>query len=510
MKRPILAGEDIRSIEAEGLTEDKVLAQLEFFKKGASPVRLNRACMVGDGITVIPEEKMEELMAIHDEAAGKGRMLKFVPASGAASRMFREWYKYYDNRSFDSGTEMGTDFTLNLNRFAFYDDLKDTVSREGYGIEDLIKDRKFSIILEYILTAKGLNYAHLPKALLKFHSYAGHNRTSLEEHLVEAALYVRDAKGVCRVHFTVSKEHESDVENYFASVRSYYENNCNVKFDFRLSTQLSSTNTIAVDMDNRPFRDSEGMLVFRPGGHGALLKNLNAVDGDIIFIKNIDNIVPDRLKGITVRYKKILGGYLVKLQERMFEYLRLLSSGRVDGELLSKAADFCERELNIVFHPEFDGFPDAEKKNYIIGRLNRPLRVCGVVKNVGEPGGGPFWTEEEDGTQSLQIIESAQVDMGSEQQKSVWMSATHFNPVDLVCGLKDYTSKKFDLEKFVEKKAILITKKSEEGRDLKALEIPGLWNGSMARWNTVFVEVPIETFNPVKTVNDLLRKQHMG
>lgn len=509
MKKPILTGEDIRRIEAEGLTEDKVLEQLEFFKRGVSPVRLNRACMVGDGITVIPEEKMEELTAIHDEAAGKGRMLKFVPASGAASRMFREWYKYYDSRSLDSDTAMGTDFALNLNKYAFYDDLRGTVSRAGYDIAELIKDKNFSIILEYILTAKGLNYAHLPKALLKFHTYTDHNRTSLEEHLVEAALYVRDAKGVCRVHFTVSKEYESDVKDYFASVRNYYENSCNVKFDFRLSTQLLSTNTIAVDMDNRPFRDRGGMLVFRPGGHGALLKNLNAIDGDIIFLKNIDNIVPDRLKGVTVRYKKILGGYLVKLQEKVFEYLHLLSSEEIDKGLL-EATGFCKRELNIIFHPEFNGFPDSEKRNYIISRLNRPLRVCGMVRNVGEPGGGPFWVEEEDGTQSLQIIESAQVDMGSEQQKSIWMSATHFNPVDLVCGLRDYTSKKFDLERFVDKKAILITRKSEEGRDLKALEIPGLWNGSMAFWNTVFVEVPIETFNPVKTVNDLLRKQHTG
>ncbi len=510
MTRPVLTGEDIRRIEAEGLTEDKVLAQLEFFKMGASPVRLNRACTVGDGITVIPKEKMEELLAIHDEAAGKGRMLKFVPASGAASRMFREWYRYYDSRSLDSDPEMGADFAVNLNRYAFYDDLRGTVSRAGYDIAELVKDRKFSIILEYILTVKGLNYAHLPKALLKFHAYTDCNRTSLEEHLVEAALYVRDAKGVCRIHFTVSKEHESDVKNYFSNVRRYYENSYNIKFDLRISTQLASTNTIAVDMDNRPFRDSGGMLVFRPGGHGALLKNLNAIDGDIIFLKNIDNVVPDRLKGITVQYKKILGGYLIKIQKKVFEYLHLLSSGRVDGQLLSEAAGFCERELNIVFHPEFDGFPDGEKKNYIISRLTRPLRICGMVKNVGEPGGGPFWVEEEDGTQSLQIIESAQVDMGSEQQKSVWMSATHFNPVDLVCGLRDYTSKKFDLERFVDKKAILITQKSEEGRDLKALEIPGLWNGSMARWNTVFVEVPIETFNPVKTVDDLLRKQHTG
>lgn len=508
MTRPILTGEDIRRIEAEDLTEDKVLAQLEFFKKGASPVRLNRACTVGDGITVIPNEKMKELMAIHDEASGEGRMLKFVPASGAASRMFREWYRYYNSRSLDSDPEMGADFALNLNRYAFYDDLRGTVLRAGYDIADLIKDRKFSIILEYILTVRGLNYAHLPKALLKFHAYTDYNRTSLEEHLVEAALYSRDVKGVCRIHFTVSKEHKSDVENYFSNVRRYYENSYNIKFDFRLSTQLASTNTIAVDMDNRPFRDSDGMLVFRPGGHGALLKNLNAVDGDIIFLKNIDNVVPDRLKGITVQYKKILGGCLVKIQKKVFEYLHLLFSGKADKKFLLKAVSFCEKELNVVFPPGFDGFSDVERENFIISRLNRPLRVCGMVRNMGEPGGGPFWVDKEDGTHSLQIIERDQVDMDSQQQSKIWKSATHFNPVDLVCGVRNYKSEKFDLDGFVDRKAILITQKSEEGRNLRALELPGLWNGSMACWNTVFVEVPIETFNPVKTVKDLLRQQH--
>jgi hypothetical protein len=328
--------------------------------------------------------------------------------------------------------------------------------------------------------------------------------------MVEAALYVRNAEGICRIHCTVSEEHRSDVEDYFSRVRKYYEARYNVRFDFRLSTQLASTNTIAVDMENRPFRDSRGMLVFRPGGHGALLENLNAIDGDIIFLKNIDNVVPDRLKGITVRYKKILGGYLVKLQEEIFEYLRLLSSEEMDKKFLSKAASFCEERLNVVFPPGFDGVSDVERRHFIVDRLNRPLRVCGMVRNVGEPGGGPFWVEEEgDGTQSLQIVEEIQVDLRSERQKTIWRSATHFNPVDLVCGVRDYRSKKFDLSRFVNRKAVSITQKSEEGRDLRALELPGLWNGSMARWNTIFVEVPIETFNPVKTVDDLLREQHI-
>ncbi|MBE9547633.1 MAG: DUF4301 family protein [Proteobacteria bacterium] len=504
----MFTGEDIRRIEAEGLTEEKVLTQLEIFKRGAHMVRLNRPCTVGDGITIISEEDKEELIAVHDEAAGKGRMLKFVPSSGAASRMFRDWYRYYEMRSLNSDPEMGADFAGDIDKYAFYDDLTDAVSQGGYDIRELMRNGEFSKVLEYILTGSGLNYAHLPKALLKFHVYPDRNRTSLEEHLVEAVLYVRDAESVCRIHCTVSEEHKTGVEDCFSRVRDYYENRYGVTFDFRLSTQLASTNTIAVDMENRPFRDGGGDLVFRPGGHGALLENLNTIDGDIIFLKNIDNVVPDRLKEATVRYKKILGGYLVRLQEEIFEYLRLLSSERIDEKTLLDVAGFCEEGLNIVFPPGFNGFSDIERKDFIVNRLNRPLRICGMVKNVGEPGGGPFWVEEEDGTQSLQIIESAQLNMDSEQQKAVWTSATHFNPVDLVCGVRDYRSNKFDLDRFVDRKAALIAQKSQEGRDLKALELPGLWNGSMARWNTVFMEVPIETFNPVKTVNDLLREQH--
>ena len=510
MTESIFTDEDIKRIEAEDLTEEKVLSQLEFFKRGAPIVRLNRACTIGDGILAIPEEEREELIASYDEVAGKGRVLKFVPASGAASRMFRDWYRYYESRSLDSDPERGADFARDLNKYAFYDDLKDIILREGYDIDDLAKDGKFSMILKYILTGSGLNYAHLPKALLKFHKYRDRNRTSLEEHMVEAALYVRDAEGLCRIYCTVSEEHESEVKNYFSHVREYYENRYNMVFDFRLSTQLASTNTIAVDMENRPFRDSKGILVFRPGGHGALLENLNVIDGDIIFLKNIDNVVPDRLKGVTVRYRKILGGYLIRLQEKIFRYLQLLSSEEIFEQLIFEAALFCEEKLNIVFPSGFNGISDVFRREIIFDVLNRPLRVCGMVKNMGEPGGGPFWVDEEEGTQSLQIMERAQVDITSEQQKNIWTSATHFNPVDLVCGVRDYRLNKFDLSRFVDRKTFSITRKSEEGRDLKALELPGLWNGSMAHWNTIFVEVPIETFNPVKTVKDLLREQHIA
>ena len=502
--------EDIERIEAEGLNEEKVLFQLEEFKRGAPFARLTRPCTIGDGITVIPEDEREGLIAAHDEAAGNGRMLKFVPASGAASRMFKDWHRSYENGELDFTPGKGMIFAGELKRYAFYNDVRDIISREGYNIDDLIKKGMFSMILEYILTSRGLNYAHIPKALLKFHAYTNRSRTPLEEHIVEAALYVRDVNNVCRIHITVSEEHKSMVEDYFSSVRKYYENHYKLVFDFQLSTQHASTNTIAADMGNHPFRDSGGMLVFRPAGHGALLKNLNAIDGDIIFLKNIDNVVPDRLKGTTVRYEKILGGCLVRLQEEVFKYLQQLSldEDEIDEKFLSEAARFCKDKLNIAFPSGFSWLPGAERRDFIVDILNRPLRVCGMVKSEGEPGGGPFHVEDEGGTQSLQIIEEAQVNMGSEDQKTIWRSSTHFNPVDIVCGVRDFRSKKFDLNRFVDKKAVLITQKSQGGRDLKAMELPGLWNGSMAHWNTIFVEVPVKTFNPVKTVNDLLREEH--
>jgi len=263
-------------------------------------------------------------------------------------------------------------------------------------------------------------------------------------------------------------------------------------------------------LENCPFRDQEGRLVFRPGGHGALLENLNSIDGDMIFLKNIDNVVPDRLKPVTILYKKVLGGYLISLQNEIFRYLRLMSKSEMDENTLDELIVFCKQKLHIVFPLMFEDLPRPEKLSTIFKKLHRPIRVCGMVKNEGEPGGGHFWVNEDDGTQSLQIIEETQIDARSKEQKDIWSSATHFNPVDLVCGVRDYRSQKFDLHEYVDKNSYFISQKSEKGKDLRALELPGLWNGSMAFWNTIFVQVPIETFNPVKTVNDLLRPQHVS
>jgi len=501
-----LANHDLKRIHHEGLTEEDIVKQLEVFRRGIPPVKLHRPCTVGDGIVVISDSERESLLHYHQKIAQQGMMIKFVPASGAASRMFRKWFQYIDMDTFNTSRE-GDDFSKDLLKFAFCEDLKDTIAHNGQDITALLKNRQYKDILEYILTSKGLNYAHLPKALLKFHTYPNYTRTSLEEHLVEAASYVQDANHICRIHFSISDEHTSEIEELIAHVKEYYETTYSVTYDLSLSIQLPSTNTIAVAMDNTLFRDKKGELVFRPGGHGALLKNLNALDYHIIFLKNIDNVIPDRLKQETITYKQILGGYLVKLQEKSHAYLRRLSEGMADETVLSEITRFCREELFIGFPSDFENLSVWEKSTLITDKLNRPLRVCGMVKNEGEPGGGPFWVEEE-GLQSLQIIEQTQIDLSSEEQKRIWSSSTHFNPVDLVCGVKDYKGQKFDLDRFVDDNSYFISQKSMGGRDLKALEYPGLWNGSMAQWNTVFVEVPIITFNPVKTIIDLLREEH--
>ena len=498
---------DLKTIAAKGMDVQEILRQFETFRRGTKPVRLIRPARAGDGIVQIPPNEREAFVSLHNQAAEKGRMLKFVPASGVASRMFKEWYGWYQQGKFDSAERLNK-FLENILKFAFYDDLKEVMTSERENVENGIREGKCVDILEFILTPRGLNYNWLPKALLKFHIYPGRSRTALEEHLVEAALYVRDARNVCRVHFTVSDEHESRFNDLLSRIKGYYEDLLSVKYEIAVTIQHPSTDTIAVDMENIPFRDKIGKIVFRPGGHGSLLKNLNAMDGDIIFIKNIDNVVPDRLKDITVFYKKILGGYLVRLQDEIFHHLKLLSKKRLDDDLLSRVIRFCQEELFLFFPDGVWNDTLSGKKDYVFRLLNRPVRVCGMVKNEGEPGGGPFWVEE-NGTRSLQIVEQNQLDLDSEEQKDIWKSSTHFNPVDLVCGVRNYQGEKFDLNSYVNMNTSLISKKSHEEGELKALELPGLWNGSMAFWNTVFVEVPLETFNPVKTVDDLLRKSHL-
>lgn len=498
---------DRERISREGVPLEKIRDQMALFRNPPGPRRLDRPCTAGDGILVFSGAEERELQELFEARQGGLRSVKFVPASGAATRMFRDWFRDYQDEGFD-GTGAGKEFSRQLPLYPFYGDLSEVAEKAGRPLDLLVEEGKYREILGYVLTERGLDYAHLPKALLKFHTCGNGARTSLEEHLVEAAGYVRDGNDVCALHFTVSGEHEAQVREAVGGVVETYEALLGVRYDWSVSIQSPATNTIAVDLDDAPFRDDGGDLLFRPGGHGALLANLNRLDVDIAFLKNIDNVVPDRLKGETIRYKKILGGCLLRVRERVFRYLRLLAREEPSDALLGEIARFCEKELFLDPPKTFPSAPGREKAGILFETLNRPIRVCGMVKNEGEPGGGPFWVAGEDGRRSLQIVEEAEIDGDSEKQRAVWKSSTHFNPVDLACAIRDYRGRKFDLERFADPKAVIIAKKSHEGRDLKALELPGLWNGGMARWTTLFVEVPIITFNPVKTVDDLLRPEH--
>ncbi len=515
-----LSDADVKQIEARGMTTERVIFQIERFKKGFPYAKLKRACRVGDGMSVLHKGDLNRLGEALSKAALAGRVMKFVPASGAATRMFKfllsfhEQYDQIDERAIRAEAESDDpdhraflDFILGIKKFAFYDDLRSAMSKDGLDAEELISKGEYKPILEYLLYSKGPNLAHIPKGLIKFHAYPETSRTPFEEHLVEAAEYTKDMNHVARVHFTVSPEHEASIREHLESVRGLYEKS-GIRLEIGLSLQKTSSDTVAVDMENRALRDDTGRLVFRPGGHGALLDNLNELRADLVFIKNIDNVVPDRLKQETYVFKKALGGYLLELQARMFGYLERLSTRDAEDRVIEEVMEFTRYELSMRPPEGVEQWSGEDKMDYLTSRLNRPLRVCGMVKNEGEPGGGPFWVEHTDKSTSVQIVESSQVDMESAQQRGIWESSTHFNPVDLVCGVRDYRGKPFDLMKFVDPSTGFISVKSKEGKALKALELPGLWNGSMAHWNTVFVEVPIITFNPVKTVLDLLRKEH--
>jgi hypothetical protein len=408
--------------------------------------------------------------------------------------MFKDLYQYIA-----TGTETPfiKTFISNFDKFAFYNDLK-AITPDATPLN----------MVENLLSEQGLNYGNLPKGLLAFHKYNGKIRTPFEEHLVEAAAYCAGSKGIARVHFTISPEHKNGFEKLIKEVVPEYQKRFGIKFDISFSVQHKSTDTIAADMDNKPFVDASGDLVFRPGGHGALIQNLNGLDADVIFIKNIDNVVPDKLKHYNNRYKKALAGLLVSVRNKNFEYLDKLNKpeSEKDTTLIKNIEAFITKELNV--HHNFSFKTDIEKADFFKSVLNRPLRICGMVKNEDEPGGGPFLTKNSDGTVSLQIVEKAQININNPQQVELLNNSTHFNPVDIICCIKNYKGQKFDLVEFIDHNAGFISVKSKDGKDMKALELPGLWNGSMSKWNTVFVEVPIETFNPVKTVNDLLRPEH--
>lgn len=506
----MLTQEDKALLAKKGISEEQIAAQLACFEKGFPFLKLEAAASIGNGIVATTDSEQDAYIKAWEAYKNEGGhvVTKFVPASGAASRMFKNLFEFLGADYDEPTTDFEKKFFSQIEHFAFYADLNEACRKNaGKDIPGLLAGKDYKAVVANLLEAAGLNYGALPKGLLKFHKYEDGARTPLEEHLVEGALYAAGADGKVNVHFTVSPEHRSLFEQLVGEKAAKYAEKYGVEYHVSFSEQKPSTDTIAADMDNRPFRDDKGHLVFRPGGHGALIENLNDLDSDIVFVKNIDNVVPDRLKADTVTYKQVLAGVLVTLQKKAFDYLRLIDSGQYTHEQIEEMIRFVQQELYCRKH-DIKDLEDGDLILYLKSKLNRPMRVCGMVKNVGEPGGGPFLAYNADGTVSLQILESSQIDMKDPEKKAMFEKGTHFNPVDLVCAIRDYQGRKFDLLRYVDPATGFISYKSKNGKDLKALELPGLWNGSMSDWNTVFVEVPLSTFNPVKTVNDLLREQH--
>ena len=504
----MLTQQDLKQLAQKGISEQQIETQLGQFKTGFPFLKLEAAAAIGHGIVAPDNKEGKQYVEAWPQykAAGK-RVVKFVPASGAASRMFKDMFAFVDADYDKPTTDFEKKYFDNIEKFAFYGELDAVCQKNnGKGIKALMAEGNYKAVAANMLKAEGLNYGQLPKGLLLFHNYPEGPRTPMEEHLVEGALYAA-SNGEAHVHFTVSHEHMELFKQKVAQKADYYAQKYGIHYDITFSEQKPSTDTVAANPDGTPFRNSDGSLLFRPGGHGALIENLNEIEADVIFVKNIDNVVPDRLKGDTVLWKQIIAGVLVTLQKKAFDYLNLLDSGKYSHEQIEEMIRFVQQDL-CCRKADIKELEDAELVIYLRNKLNRPMRVCGVVKNVGEPGGGPFLTYNQDGTVSLQILESSQIDKSNTAYMEMFTKGTHFNPVDLVCAVKDYKGNAFDLPKYVDPSTGFISQKSKNGKELQALELPGLWNGAMSNWNTVFVEVPLSTFNPVKTVNDLLREQH--
>lgn len=504
----MLSQQDLNQLAAKGISEEKLNSQLEEFKTGFPFLKLEAAASVEKGIIAPTEADVKQYEEAWEQYKAQGHsIVKFVPASGAASRMFKDMFAFADADYDVPTTDFEKKYFDNIEKFAFYDALDDACRKNlGAGVKELIANGRYKDVARNMLNADGLNYGQLPKGMLLFHKYSEGPRTPMEEHLVEGALYAA-SDGKAAVHFTVSHDHLPMFKQRVAEKLDFYASKYGISYDITFSEQKPSTDTVAANPDNTPFRNSDGSLLFRPGGHGALIENLNEISADVIFIKNIDNVVPDRLKADTVSYKQVIAGILVTLQKKAFDYLETLEAGAYNHEKLEEIIRFVQHDL-CCRKADIKELEDADLVIYLKKKLNRPMRVCGVVKNVGEPGGGPFLTYNQDGTVSLQILESSQIDKNNAEYMEMFTKGTHFNPVDLVCAVKDYKGNAFNLPDFVDRTTGFISSKSKNGKELKALELPGLWNGAMSDWNTVFVEVPLSTFNPVKTVNDLLRDQH--
>lgn len=499
---------DLEQLKRKGISEQKLEEQLTMLKNGFPYLKIDSAVTPGHGLTVATPELVKQSEEMWKKyLAGGAKVMKMVPASGAASRMFKDLFSFLNGKSDKPDNDFMKKFFDNIEKFAFFPKLNFLCLQiYGYSIDSLVKAGRYKDVIDILLTKAGMNYGKLPKALLEFHKEMGGSRTPLQEHLAEGAQYAAGKDGTVHLHFTVSAEHVPLVEAKLEEIKAVMEHAYGVKYDISLSVQKPSTDTIASNMDGTPYREN-GEFFFRPGGHGALIENLNDLDADVIFIKNIDNLVPDALRRPTITYKMVLGGILAGVKTKINNYCQRLSKDIPSDDEMAEMLQFLRGKLS-VSHDNADNMTREELRDYLFSKLNRPTRVCGMVKNEGEPGGGPFLAYNPDGTVSPQILESSQINPDDKSAQELLKSATHFNPVDLAVSIKDFNGKKFHLPDYVDKATGFISIKSREGVEIKALELPGLWNGAMSDWNTVMVEVPVETFNPVKTVNDLLRPSH--
>lgn len=503
-----LKPQDFETLNKRGKTPDRVQNELQMLRTGFPSLCIDAAATPGNGILCLSQEQIEKYCAAWERySKTESKIVKMVPASGAASRMFKNLFNFTDQPDDAPIDDYMQLFCDEIEKFAFFEQLNhDLTVTENKSVATLFAEGKHRDVVRMLIGSDGLNYGHLPKGLLKFHKMLGNNRTPVEEHLAEGAQYAQSSDGVVRIHFTVSQDHINLFKTKIEEVKGVLEHRYGVKYEITMSVQKPSTDTVAANIDGTPYREN-GELFFRPGGHGALIENLADIDADVVFIKNIDNVVPDYHRGDTVKYKCAIAGVLVEVRKQIFDAVRELKSTIPTRARMIEFLDLLRKTL-CIGHDNAENMTDTELKQYLLRKLDRPLRVCGMVRNEGEPGGGPFLAYNSDGTVSPQILESSQIDMTDSRAVDILKNSGHFNPVDLVCSTCDETGKRYNLSDFVDSSTGFISRKSRAGHEILALELPGLWNGAMSDWNTVFVEVPASTFNPVKSVNDLLRSAH--
>ncbi|MBN1132624.1 MAG: DUF4301 family protein [Bacteroidales bacterium] len=499
---------DLLQIKSKGISLDVINRQIKYFRSGFPSTDIIMPATPSNGIMMLTDGDEKHFREIFEGNSSEFKIIRFIPASGAATRMFKllfealEELRHLSPQEQDNlvlGNEQLKIFFEELKEYPFYSDLKLSGSETP------------AEIISRLVTDDLLDYGSLPKGLIKFHKYQKASRTPLEEHLREALAYCRNKNGIVYLHLTVSKEHESKFKALVKEIVPALEEETGLHFDISFSFQKEQTDTIAVDLNNDPFRNPDGSLLFRPGGHGALIENLNSIQSDIIFISNIDNVAPDRSKELRIHYKKVLGGILMEVRSKIFYYIRQLNEGAsIESDKLRAMVSFLHERMGIAVPDKLLSWDISEQRKWLVQKMDRPIRVCGMVKNEGEPGGGPFYVRSENGEISLQIVESSQIDLQNPEKKEIFNKSSHFNPVDIVCSTKNYKGEKYNLADFIDQNTGFISRKSLYGRDLKALELPGLWNGAMAGWLTLFVDVPVETFSPVKTIFDLRRKEHIA